>query len=102
MFRKTRKEDDTSERASISLVYLPVSYTGKSRRERGRDLLPTYSDGVTSPYQSHMAANPLLWKKRWKEGWGHEDAATGFCIQEGDFSNEERILNGWSSYQLGG
>lgn len=61
LFHKTRKEDDTSE--SIHPLSLFLSCTKKSRgeRRRRRDLrLLTYSDGVSSPHQSRMAANPLL------------------------------------------
>lgn len=69
LFHKTSGEDDTSERASISLP-LRLSCTKKSRgerRRRRRDRLLTYSDGVSSPHQSRMAANPLLCFYRKKE-----------------------------------
>ncbi len=59
------------ERASLSLT-LFLSCTKKSRVERRRrDLRPlTYSDGVSSPHQSRMAANPLLcfYRKKKKKG----------------------------------
>ncbi len=70
------------ERASLSLT-LFLSCTKKSRVERRRrDLRPlTYSDGVSSPHQSRMAANPLLCfyrkkkEKRSRERWREEGEA---------------------------
>lgn len=73
LFHKTSREDDTSERACISPLSLFsslfLSCTKKPRGERRRrDLrLLTYSDGVSSPHQSRMAANPLLCFCRKKE-----------------------------------
>lgn len=43
------------------LVRRAERMTLQRARRRRRDLrLLTYSDGVSSPHQSHMAANPLL------------------------------------------
>lgn len=30
------------------------------------------SDGISRPHQSHMAADPLLWRQTWRQGRGHD------------------------------
>lgn len=61
MLFKMSKEDDTSEGARI----LPSAM--RIEIKRIELLLLTYSDGVSSSYQSRMAANPLLCCYRKKE-----------------------------------
>lgn len=86
LFHKTRKEDDTSE--SVHPPSLFLSCTKKSRGERRRRdlLLLTYFDGVSSPHQSRMAANPLLcfYRKGKKMGGGGLKRCGGVYLHAGE------------------
>lgn len=107
-FHKTSRKDDTSERASISYLTLSLSCTKKLRGERRRrDLcLLTYSDGVSSPHQSRMAANPLLWfctkkKKTGREmegGGGVKKMWLSVFAFRGKLENDGRIFDRRSHY----
>lgn len=86
LFHKTSWEDDTS--AGARLPYLSLSFTHKEiNEERGERASSSYSDGVSSPHQSRMAANPLLrfFRKkveaRRRKGRGQEDVTEYICIQ---------------------